>query len=252
MFSPAQISKVGQKVGPADFARWPTLEGCLTILFSSRSGSTYLARELECAFDIGRLRESLNPNRVANQGAARVVAGRRDAWFSFKAGGTSVIAAELCGFFDAYLASTSFLLLVRRDIVAQAVSRVKAKQTMQWHSTQNAKIEPVYDGAKIAQSVLIIADGVERLRSYAEASGRPSRRVVYEDFRHGDFSAVMEACDDLGVPRLGPESRIRPQPVERIGDAINAAWAARFVEEAQATTRIRIDGYLARIDEMAS
>lgn len=47
-----------------------------------------------------------------------------------------MIAAELCGFFDAYLRETSFIPLLRRDIVAQAVSCVKAKRTGQYHSTQ--------------------------------------------------------------------------------------------------------------------
>lgn len=246
-FPVAQVEKISQKVGPVRIAPWPRLQGCLAILFASRSGSTYLARELECAFDIGRLRESLNPNQLAASSAAQIAARRRDAWFSFKAGGTSVIAAELCGFFDAYLPVTSFLLLVRRDIIAQAVSRVKAKQTRRFHSNQQATTGASYDGTKIAQSIVIIADGVARLRWYAEASGRPWRRVAYEDFQLGDFAQTMATCDALGIPRRESGSRIQPQPVERIGDATNVAWTARFGAEMDSATRARLDRYLAEI-----
>jgi|GEM_PF-1956731 len=246
-FTVAQVSKVSGRVGAVPVAPWPSLKGCLAILFTSRSGSTYLARELECAFNIGRVRESLNPNLVAGRPAAKIVASRREKWFSFKAGGNGVIAAEICGLFDAYLSETAFILLVRRDIVAQSVSRVKALQTLQWHSTQKAERPASYDTVKIAQSITIIANAVEKLRRYAERTGRPWRRLVYEDFQQGDFTQAMATCDSFAIPRRGVGSKIRPWPVERIGDATNLAWAARFREEVDSHTRDRIERYLADI-----
>jgi len=251
VFTDAHVRKIGRKLGEVRTAPWPRIEGCLAVLFVSRAGSTFLARELECAFEIGRLRESLNPPLIRNRAAAQVVESRQDPWFSFKAGGNGVIAAELCGFFDAYLRETSFILLMRRDIVAQAVSRVKAKQTEQWHSTQLSKRVAVYNGAKIAQGVKLIADGVERLRLYAEQSGRPWRSLVYEDFEHGDFTLAMAACDALGVPRRSADSAIRASPVERIGDAINEAWAERFRQEAKPAMLDRVERYVAQVNEMA-
>jgi LPS sulfotransferase NodH len=243
VFTDAQVAAIADALGEVRFAPWPQIDGCLAILFTSRSGSTYLARELECAFKIGRLRESLRPERVKGQVGAQIVDGRRDPWFSFKAGGHSVIAGELCGFFDAYLRETAFILLLRRDIVAQAVSCVKARQTGQYHSTQKAMRPGVYDGAKIAQYVSIISRGAQRLRLYAERSGRPWRPLVYEDFAGGDCTQATAACDALGVPRRRAGSKFRPMPVERIGDATNEAWAARFRGELDGSTRDLIERY---------
>ncbi len=45
-------------VGPL---AWPPLERVLRVIFTSRSGSTLLARELQRAFAVGRIREALNP-----------------------------------------------------------------------------------------------------------------------------------------------------------------------------------------------
>ncbi|MDQ2860471.1 MAG: Stf0 sulfotransferase family protein, partial [Pseudomonadota bacterium] len=210
-------------------------------------GSTYLARELECAFDIGRLRESLNPAQVKDRAAAEIVAQHRGAWFALKAGVPGVIAGEFRGFFDAYLARTAFIVLSRRDIVAQAVSCEKAHQSGQFHSTQKAKRAALYDGARIAQWISVIANIEERLWLYAKRSGRPWRAAVYEDFAQGDFTLALAACDALGVPRRRAGSHFLPKPVERIGDATNEAWAARFREDMDPPTREIVEQYLARL-----
>lgn len=244
VFTAAQIGEISRQLGPVPLAPWPRIAGCLAILFTSRSGSTYLARELECAFAIGRLRESLNPSRIQGRSLAQIVESRRDPWFSFKAGPDGVLAAELSGFSDAYLRQTSFVLLLRRDVVAQAVSCAKANQTRRWHSTQERMGVAVYDKTKIAQYISLIVSGVDRLRHYARHTQRPWRPLIYEDFAEGDFTRAMNACDALGVPRRAARSPIRHKPVERIGDATNAAWAARFSEEMDGATRERIEQYL--------
>lgn len=251
VFSAIQTRAVDKRLGVVRLAPWPTIAGCLTVLFTSRAGSTYLARELECAFEIGRMRESFNPPAVKGRPGAEIVAGREDPWFSFKAGCAGMIAAEFCGFFDAYLSQTSFILLLRRDIVAQAVSCVKALQTGQFHSTQKAKRATTYDAAQISHSISIIVGGAEKLRRYAERSGRPWRTLLYEDFAQGDFEGARAACDSLGVPRRPPDAQIAPMPVERLSDATNAEWAARFREQATPPIRDRIERYVARVNEPA-
>ncbi|MGI8839824.1 MAG: Stf0 family sulfotransferase [Caulobacteraceae bacterium] len=249
VFTDTQIEETRRKLGVIRLAPWPRLEGCLAVLFTSRSGSTCLARELEMAFDIGQLREALKPPKLAGRPAADLVADREGGWFSFKAGGHSVIAAEICGVFDAYLPVTSFILLLRRDIVAQAVSRVKAMQTGIYHSTSSGtpRGRAAYNEADIAKSVGLIAGGVERLRLYAERSGRPCRRLIYEDFADGDFTSPVAVCDALGVPHRAADSAIEYSPVEPIGNATNKKWAARFREEMDAETREIIERYQAEI-----
>jgi len=244
-FLPAQIDDIRGRMGPIRVAPWPPIEGCLAVLFTSRSGSTYLARELECAFDIGRMREWLNPAQTKSRAAQEIVAERRDAWFAFKAGPLGVIAGELNGFFEAYLPVTAFILLARRDIVAQAVSLEMAVQSGRWHSTDAPRTAATYDGAKIAFAIRNIVVGVEQLRGYAKLGGRRWRALIYEDFAGDDFTPALAACDSMGVPRRETGSQIRSMPVERIGDATNETWAARFREEMDSRTRDLLERYLA-------
>jgi LPS sulfotransferase NodH len=247
-FSAAKIEGVRRKLGPTRAADWPDIDGILAVLFTSRSGSTYLARELESIFAIGQMGEWLNPPRIRGKTADQIVVEREGGWFSLKAGGSGVIAAELCGFFDAYMDRAVFIRLVRRDIVAQAISREKALQTAQFHSTQQPRCEALYDGRAIARSIRLIADGVERIALYLTRVDRPWRTLAYEDFSCGDFSPAIAACDALGAPRRIGE-RVGPyRPVHRIGDASNLEWAARFREEVDPPTSARIQGYLAALE----
>jgi LPS sulfotransferase NodH len=230
-------------MGAIQTAPWPRIEGCLAVLFTSRTGSTYLARELECHFDVGRMRESLNPVQVKGRPAAWIVAERQNLWFAFKAGPLGVIAGELYGFFDAYLDRTAFILLARKDIIAQAVSLEKAVQTQQWHSTDTPQRPAVYDGVRIANSIKNIVIGVEQLRLYAQHSGRPWRTLIYEDFSRGDFTPALTACAALGVPRRGADATVRSRRLERLGDANNDAWGTRFREDMDRVTQTWIERY---------
>lgn len=135
-FAADQIAVVEERLGTRLVSPWPDIGGCLGVLFTSRSGSSYLARELAIRYDIGRMEECLNPHLVRGIPAAKVVASFAGRWFSLKLGIPGIISAELLGVMDRYLQQTSFILLRRRDIIAQAVSLVKANQTAQWHSTK--------------------------------------------------------------------------------------------------------------------
>lgn len=159
-----------------------------------------------------------------------------------------VIAGELYGFTDAYLHKMVFLRLVRRDIVAQAVSTAKAVQTQQWHLFDKPAGRAAYDGEQIAAAVRRIARGVDDLRQYVHLTDRPSRLLIYEDFSGDDFTPALQACNSLGVPRhLTPEV-VAYRPVERMGDETNLEWQARFSEEMDAATKDEIQRYLEDLD----
>jgi len=243
VFSDHQIEKGGKEISPIESA-WPEIEGCLAALFVPRSGSTLLCRELEAAFQIGQMGEALNPAKLRKRSAQQIVAARRNSWFAFKAAVPAVVAAESCGFFDAYIRQTSFIRLVRKDIVAQAVSLAKGSQTQTWHAHEPPIQTPVYDGDMIAFGVRNIARGVEALGRFAEVSGRPSLILAYEDFSNGDLSPALAAGDALGVPRREAGAEAMYRPVERMGDVVNEEWRARFIEEMDSSTRDRIERYL--------
>ncbi len=169
-----------------------------------------------------------------------------DGWFGFKAGGDAIAIAERSGLVDAYLRELRFILLRRRDLVAQAVSIVKAKVTGRFHSTQTEKrpAEPSdYSRSEILRKMRIILNGVRRLDAYARGAGRPFRIAFYEDFENGDFAAIESLCDALGLPRraeIAPEAR---RAVERIGDHVNAQWCERFRAEADGEARRLLKQY---------
>jgi hypothetical protein len=222
---------------------WPRFEGCLVMLFVARSGSSFLSTELEQHYDIGRMGEHLNKYdkiKLGNmQKKAHRIAGR---WFSFKTGIQGIVTAEASGFTRINLDRMHFLRLVRRDIVAQALSLVKAGQTKQWHTRSAPLAEPSYNLRDLERAVERIATGVELFRRYVERTDRPSRQVVYEDFLDGSLAAPFAACDALGVPRR-IEDIDRVRSVERMPRDVADEWRERFLAEASPMTIERIEEY---------
>jgi LPS sulfotransferase NodH len=246
-FPAFQRHRIATQMGAATGTTiWPALQGCLGILFTSRSGSTLLCREIEKRYKFKAINESLNWPRIvklktaedlptfADAVAAIVKREGRTGWFGFKAANQGLIVAETAGLLDAYLEATRFLLLLRRDLVSQAVSLVKAEQTFIWHSNQvgtRRAHAAVYSYPDIARAVRLIVAGLDSLGRYVEAAHRPCRRLFYEDFATGDFDAVEVSCDALGLRRRTKVKMRNHRAVEKIGDDVNDAWARRFNAE---------------------
>lgn len=239
---------------------WPALEGVLCILFTSRSGSTFLAEEIGRRYAIGKIRESFNLPIVKEGGdtpaegmRALVDRFREGPWFGAKAGRPGLVIAERCGFFDEYLGRTSFILLLRRDLVAQSVSMLKAKVTSRFHFAQaekNAARSEDYSYDRIAKGVNIYSRGVGRIIAYARATRRPFRTIAYEDFANGDFRAVEAVCSEFGIPRRAQGSPYDGRQIEKIGDSINDEWCARFREDMDKKTRHQLNRQARRLDKL--
>lgn len=248
MFAHSRVAEITRLVDDLPHPRpaaWPNLSGCLVVLFTARSGSTFACRELEARYDLGRMGETLNPAQLRRRPLASALARREGHWLGLKAGVQGVVAGELHGFFEAYGDRIVYLQLARRDIVAQAVSLEKAEQTGRWHKNNELTGEPKYDRRAIKAAVAAIADRFESLRRFAELSGRPRRTIVYEDVSEGDFSPAEAACADLGAPRRRHGKTLEVRAVERVRDAVNDTWIARFEAEMDGRTRRLIERYLA-------
>jgi len=247
MFPAANIAKFRKTLGPPDPAPWPHIDGCLIALCTARSGSTLLCRQLETLFALGQMGENLNPPKLKKRTAQEVVDALKGPWFALKCSATGLLCAEATGFIDAYLHKTAFVRLVRRDIIAQAVSHARASQTGQWHSHNKPSQEPVYDANRIADSVRSLSFWVEQLRHYAEGTGRPHTLLVYEDIAAG-LSAARAAGDLLGLPKRPEDDDELFRPIEKMGDAINDEWTDRFVREMDSSVGKVVEGYMAAIE----
>ena len=251
VFLASQRRRYAEQIPTAAPSAWPPLEGCLAVLCASRSGSTLLCREIESRYRFRRINESLRVHRLAKLAAtksldsvdaalAETVRGDSEVgWFGFKAGAEALLVGETSGFLPANLDRFRLILLVRRDLVAQAVSLTKAQQTTIWHSNQVANRAPedaLYSAAHVGQSLRRVLAALETLRLYVKAAGVPSARLFYEDFAEGDPSTIEAACDRLGLPRRIARRTQNWRQVARIGDAVNLEWAGRFAADMDAET----------------
>src|SRR5205814_1175295 len=164
--------------------------------------STFLCREHEQIYEIGELGESLNPPQLRARAlrieeeypssALRYTIRHlmENGWFGFKAGNQAIVIAENSGFVSEYLQKTSFIMLFRRDLIAQSVSRVKAKMTSRFHFRQPERKAigmGDYSQSQIGQSMYAILRSLKSLDAYVRATERPWTKIFYEDFSDGDF-----------------------------------------------------------------
>ncbi|WP_237476863.1 Stf0 family sulfotransferase [Lichenibacterium dinghuense] len=123
-----------------------------------------------------------------------------------------------------------FVHLARRDILGQAISRVRVNQTLQWRSTLEASAEPRYDGAAILAAMREVVAQDARWQLFFARNGLAPLRLVYEDALAAPDAAVAAVARLVGL-----EGGAEAAP-ERIGvavqrDGVNAAWRERFVAD---------------------
>jgi hypothetical protein len=212
---------------------------------------------------LGQIGESLNPPQLQSRaqrvgltspGAAlrhTVQSLGEGGWFGFKAGATTMILGERLGFVGAYLSRMRFVVLHRRDLIAQAVSAAKANFTGRFHSTQPEERKATdadYDRATILKKMATMLKAMQAHDARARAGGRPWHKLFYEDFAGGDFTSVETACDALGLPRRPQIETGEHRTLTKIGDDVNDAWCERF----RAERDTRTDRILERYDALMS
>lgn len=104
-------------------------------------------------------------------------------------------------------------------------------------------MKPVYGGPRIGQSIRIISGAVANLAAYLERTGRPGRRLVYEDFADGGFSGADAVCESLGAPPIVPGRAPSFVALQRTTDGTNDACIDRFREGIDPQVQASIDRY---------
>ncbi|MEO7027054.1 MAG: Stf0 family sulfotransferase, partial [Caulobacteraceae bacterium] len=246
VFVPRQVESVRGRLPLPVATTWPTVEGFLAILFTPRCGSTFFARELVRGHDIGHVGETFNTPRLKTRTGADVVRQNAGRWFGAKLSIQGLMAANLNGTIDQYDGQIHFIILLRRDVVAQAVSLNKARQTQRWHSTgKEREKDIIYDANRIGNSVRSIVATAHTFAKFVDICSRPVYRFYYEDSVDGDFSAMENVCKELRIPQVESRKNRNFASLQPIRDHVNEEWRVRFLEHVDPRVQAAIDRYQA-------
>ena len=128
---------------------------------------------------------------------------------------------------EALLPGVRYIAITRRDKLRQAISFVRACQTVQWTSTLPAQQEPHYDKAAIDRFLDDVARMSRDWEEYFRTQSIRPLRLVYEDFARHYRRTLKAVLRYLGVA----ERPIPPAPLERQADALTEEWVRRYQAE---------------------
>lgn len=131
----------------------------------------------------------------------------------------------------------AFVQLSRGDLLGQAISLVRARQTGLWHrAPDGTDVErlgppraPRYDHAAIAAELARLKQAGAQWDSWFARQGITPTTLHYEDLAADPAAIVSKLCATLGIAPP-PADEIRPGTA-RLADELNRDWAARFLSE---------------------
>jgi LPS sulfotransferase NodH len=128
-----------------------------------------------------------------------------------------------------------YLYLRRRDVVAQAVSWLRAEQTNVWYETvagagESPEREPDFDFGQIHDLVKLIGEHNAAWQEWFRSAGVQPYPVRYEDLDEDPVGVTSGVLDFLGL-ELPPGRQIQVQH-KRLSDGLNTRWISRYRAEA--------------------
>jgi trehalose 2-sulfotransferase len=130
-----------------------------------------------------------------------------------------------------------YLHLERRDLLGQAISDVRANQTLQFRSTAEVRRELHYDRDAIATSLIQFAQQHARLSLFFARNGIEPLRLTYENVvaqPQSQIDAIASWLGETGPARIDP-ARLQLE-VQR--DDVNRRWRERFLAESHDTRHL--------------
>jgi len=130
---------------------------------------------------------------------------------------------------------TRYVYLWRGDVVAQAVSLLRAEQTSVWHKTaqdqQEPQAAPRFDFDLIHERVRMIKEHNTAWREWFASAGTRPYLVRYEELAAAPVPVASGVASflDLGLPP-GQEIAVRNK---RLADELNAQWIGRYRQQEQ-------------------
>lgn len=239
----ATVDSIGEQIGwrgpPIGTDELP--EHLLVMLFASRAGSTFAGDLLSGTPHFNRVGEFFNPRQLQRLREREGFADNPETlrWmirrfgtphaFGAKCGVPGLAGALATGFLEASFPRLRFLVLDRRDRVAQAVSLYRAELTGRFHARQQARgtIGPDdYNRAAIAERIGVIDRVYGMFDAFLARTGKSAARYWYEDVSDDPAGFVNAVCGDLGLDAPGDiDTEVR---TTKLADDISAAWIARY------------------------
>jgi len=132
------------------------------------------------------------------------------------------------------LGPLQFVHLQRRDVVAQAVSRLRAEQTNIWHITSKASPE-----SKKPNNVFYDREALQRFvgesdahnlswNQWFESNGVNPLRIAYEDLDQNNQAELQRVLEFIGEQ---PSEIPAVARNVRMADALSREWAERYRSE---------------------
>ncbi|MBO6635495.1 Stf0 family sulfotransferase [Parvibaculum sp.] len=262
------LQHFGEKACKADGYGGDIPAGRSTFLcFTNRSGSNFVANCLVSTGNFDAISECFNAPIVINQSrklgftsfpeycaaVKRKMAGQGGA-FAAKVSWNQLFFLRRLGLLDSIFEDPRYVLIRRRDLVAQAVSKSIAVQTRRFKSSHPDKgIEPKYDFRDIAGTIRSITTSNGIFMEFFAVTGAPYFEIVYEDFVADPAAHTERLCRWLSLPATAMNDEKIGLRVQR--NELNEAFQRRFVEDMKAATvdigRGRIAKLLAEPDGRA-
>jgi LPS sulfotransferase NodH len=135
---------------------------------------------------------------------------------------------------DKAFGRTRFVYLHREDVLAQAVSWLRAEQTNAWYVGGNGEIgdnsgegrEPHFDADKIGHFVEVITEHNAAWQAWFSSLAVQPHVVRYEELAEDMVGATHRILDFVGVAL--PEDRAVVPRHQRQADALNNQWIERY------------------------
>ena len=132
----------------------------------------------------------------------------------------------------AVLPHLRLIFMTRRDRLRQAVSWVRALQTMRWHSIHPEQKErpPEFDLEHITRKLARIGREEDEWRTVFERYGIEPLDIVYEDLVSDPARILRETLEFLGI-EVPPNLEVAQPTLERQADELSEHWVERYLAE---------------------
>lgn len=217
---------------------------CYVILFTPRSGSSWLTSILKATNALGRPGEYINPHfigdiaRRANSkdqlGILEILKRRgksKTGVFGLEATSTHVTAFGEEQFFQAFDQQTVMFNLWRDNIVAQGVSLYRAVATQRFHSSDQAESTPppAYDATQIRRWISHLLKIENNNRTMLDRRGIFPRVIRYEDIVRSKATTLSIFADALHVSLPEQiEKTATAGELKKVGDSWNQSIEQEF------------------------